>query len=143
MCIRDSLKFVGRIWGYPLRVLGGLFIICHNFVGIHLAVFITLVSIFCPFGWEMPTHALPPNWGFWATLPPKWIAVSTQPPKGTSLRGNMSYNVQIVKISPLVRETKKKTKTRTVANWVFAQTTHVVASRYTVMHGGWPLGCSS
>jgi len=39
-----------------------------------------------------------------------------QPPKGTSLRGNTSYDVQIVKIGPLVRpvrvtkKPKKKSK---------------------------------
>jgi len=45
--------------------------------------------------------------------------------------GRESHNVQIVQISPTVRaahviKTSKKTKRKlTVANWVFAQTTHV------------------
>ena len=60
-----------------------------------------------------------------------------RPPKGTSLGGNTSYNVSIVKIGPRVRarrEPKNKVlkkgipkKPQHVFFHVFAQTTHVVA----------------
>jgi len=49
----------------------------------------------------MPIHA--PKIGFLGIWPPKWGAVWTRPPKGTFLRGNTSYDVEIVKIVQLVR----------------------------------------
>jgi len=42
---------------------------------------------------------------------------------------------------PKKTKKEKKKDTKTVANWLFAQTTHVVGSNQT-LHGGWPAVCS-
>ena len=57
-----------------------------------------------------------------------------QPPKGTSLCGNTSYDIHMIKIDPLVRPvrgTKKPNKRQEpeVAKWVFTQTNHILTSR--------------
>ena len=68
----------------------------------------------------------------------------SNPPKGTSLAQNTSSNRRMVTIRPPARlvgapkktkkgkegrKERKKKDTQTVANWLFAQTTHVVGSK--------------
>jgi len=88
--------------------------------------------------WKTSIH-VPQNWGFWGIWPPKWGGISTKPPKGTSLseRRHMTYrsskSVHRCDLCAWRRDQKrKKDKDRnpTVANWLFAETTHVVESKW-------------
>ena len=110
------------------------FIIWQNLVGIHWRSFCKMkVWIFCLFGWEIPIHA------------PK-ISVLFNPLNMEQYQGNpqkahpcvktrrMTYrslkSVHWCDLCAWLRNQKKeRQRTRTVANWVFAQTTHVVATR--------------
>jgi len=59
----------------------------------------------------MPIHA--PKYGFLGDFTPKTGSSMNETPKGTSLGGNTSYDVYIVKIGPLVwarREPKNTAK---------------------------------
>jgi len=56
--------------------------------------------MFCEFGLTMPIHAH--FYGFLSDMTAKWGDVLTIPQKGTSLHGNMPYNVKNVKIGPSV-----------------------------------------
>jgi len=76
---------------------------------------------------------------FFGIWPPKWEGISTKPPNGTSLRErrHMTYrsskSVHRCDLCAWQRHQKrKKDKARnlTVANWVFAQTTHIVRSKW-------------
>ena len=96
------------------------------------------VSIFYAFGLKTPIHG--PKIGVWGAFDPlNGERCHRHPPKGTSLGGNTSYDVLIVKIRPRVwagGEEKNKAKKRSpkkpkhVTCHVFAETTHVVAAPY-------------
>jgi len=64
-----------------------------------------------------------------------------QRPKDTSLRGNTSYDVSIVKISPLVRPvrvTKKLKKDKEPEQWQtgYSPKPPMLSHRDVVLHGG-------
>jgi len=74
-------------------------------------------------------------------LTPKWRAISTRPPKGTSLGENTSYDVGRQNRSndaTCGRNKKDTERNPTVANWIFAQTTHVVAATYDLRVWSYP-----
>ena len=90
------------------------------------------VLIFCELGLKTPIHA--PKIGVFEGFDPKWGGISTKPPKRhivgekTSLidRQNRSTGATCARD----QETKKdKERNLTVANWLFAETTHVVGSK--------------
>ena len=79
-------------------------------------------------------YSRPQNYGF-GGLTPKWGDMSTEPPKDTSLHGKTPYDRRQNRSTRATyardEETKKdKERNLSVANWIFAQTTHVVRSKY-------------
>jgi len=89
---------------------------------------------FCKFGLKLPFG--PPEFTFLGVLTPKHYFSSSRPPKGTALAENTSYESSCVVISPAVwpgrrvkdTRTKKKGRTKTVENWVFAPPTPLIRS---------------
>ena len=98
-------------WNHPRRVFGGLCDFakfgcnrCSNFDSMQ-------ILLFCALSLKMPIHApkIEVLWDF----TPKMGSSMNETQKGTSLGGNTSYDVQIVKIGPRVRarrEPKNKAK---------------------------------
>ena len=98
------------------------------------------ILIFCALSLKMPIHAPGPKIGGLVGFYPHNGSSMNETPKGTSLGGNTSYNISIVKIGPLVlarREPKNKAKKlkgilkkpqQVYIFHVFAQTTHVLAA---------------
>ena len=76
-----------------------------------------------------------PKFQFLGILPPKFRGTSFRPPKGTSLSGMTRFEPSLVQIGrtgrpvALAKNSKKKERKKTVANWLFAQTTHVAVSK--------------
>jgi len=80
---------------------------------------------------------MPPQFQLWGLLSRKFRGTSFRPSKCTSLRGTTRSEPSLVQIGRTVRpvdlakKTKKKRKEKqTVANWLFAQTTHVAVSKW-------------
>jgi len=64
--------------------------------------------------WQGNAYSHPKNWGF-GGFDPKWEQYQCNPQK--------AHPVRLTK-----KPKKRKTSIRTVANWVFTQTTHVIGS---------------
>jgi len=114
----------------------------QNLVGIHAVVsIIWKFEYFVSLAWKC--LFMPPNYSFWI-WPTEWGVISTEPREVTSLCGKTSYDIDRQNRSTsatCVRDKKtKKGKERnlTVANWVFAQTTHTTSwYQNAVWLGGW------
>jgi len=134
MAASHHLRFVMRVFGPSSK---GIFITVQNLVGIDAVVLIIIhVFRFREFCLKTPIHA-PKIGGGLRIWPPKWGGISTKPPKGTSVGGkdviwridrqNRSTGATCARDE----ETKKdKERNLTVANLVFAETAHVIGSKW-------------
>ena len=122
-------------WDHPHRVLRGLYHLAKfGWNRLHALAFIPYGSSNISCLWLGNAYSRP-KVVFWKIWPPP-----TQHPKYTSLQmhGKTSYDVQVVKTGPLHGATCARDRTKeidrqiipTVANWAFAQITHVVGSTY-------------
>ena len=68
-----------------------------------------------------------PKFLFWGILPIKFRGTSFWPP--TSLSGTTGFEPSLIEIWRTVRPVDLAKKKKTVANWLFVQTTHVAVSK--------------
>jgi len=109
-----------------------VFIVGQILVGINSVVFNMEVWIFHVFGCKC---LFKPQNCFLAIWLPKWEIVSMRPPKAHPCveTRRMTYrswkSVHLYDLCTWLTNQKRQ-RTRTVANWLFAQTTYEVGSRY-------------
>ena len=116
---------------YPRSLIRGAYFLrkfCHDRLGSFQVI---RIWIFSRSG--LKVLFTPPKFQFLGILPQKFRGTLLRPPKGTSLRGTMRFEPSLVQIWRTVRPVAlaKKTNNRkkTVANWLFAQTTFVAISK--------------
>jgi len=119
-----------------------VYISVSNFIQIRCIVLkIWRFNFLADLAWN--AYSRPKNFGFWGLNPYTWLGYH-QDPKRHIFDRNRSYMPILIQIGPLreTKESKKKEKRQgkklTVANWVFAQTTHVDAAiiLWSCMPGG-------
>jgi len=102
------LGFVLRVLEPPTKTIGGLYD-CAKFGCNRRSNFdSTQISIFCTLSLKMPIQA--PKIRVLGDFTPKMGSSMNETPKGTSLGGNTSYDVSIVKIGPLPSAPNNKAK---------------------------------
>jgi len=117
------------------EVFSWVYISLSNFMLIRFIVLkIWRFDFFAELAWN--AYSSPQNFGFWGSGPLKVISHHRHP-KGTSLAGNAltckfwynpSTGATWARAEGIKKKEKRQGKKLTVANWMFAQTTHVDAA---------------